>query len=108
MMSLSADKDAEIIEAFNSMSRYLDDLLNIDNTYFDGMVKLYPSEHQLNQENSSYTEAPFLDLHLTISDGFISAKSHDKRGDFDFDIVNVPFLDGDFPRATSYGIYTCI
>ena len=41
MMSLSADKNAEIIEAFNSMSRYLDDLFNIDNTYmyFDGMVK---------------------------------------------------------------------
>ena len=34
MMSLSTDKDAEIIEAFNSMSRYLDDLLNINNTYF--------------------------------------------------------------------------
>ena len=39
MMSLSADKDADIIEAFNSTSRYLDDLLNIDNTYFDGMVE---------------------------------------------------------------------
>ena len=39
MMSLSAYKDAEIVEAFNSKSRYLDDLLNIDNTYFDGMVK---------------------------------------------------------------------
>ena len=47
MMSLSADKDAEIIEAFNSTSRYLDDMLNIDNTYFDGMVKqIYPSELQ--------------------------------------------------------------
>ena len=39
MVSLSADKDAEIIKTFNSTSRYLDDLLNIDNTYFDGMVK---------------------------------------------------------------------
>ena len=39
MMSLSADTDAEIIEAFSSASRYLDDLLIIDNTYFDGMVK---------------------------------------------------------------------
>ena len=48
IMSLSADKDAEIIEAFNSTSRYLDDLLNIDNTYVDGMVKqIYPSEFQL-------------------------------------------------------------
>ena len=47
MMSLSADKDAEIIEAFSSTSRYLDDLLNIDSTYFDGMVKqIYPSELQ--------------------------------------------------------------
>ena len=38
MLSLSGDKQAEIIEAFNSTSRYVDDLLNIDNTYFDGMV----------------------------------------------------------------------
>ena len=51
MMSLFADKDAEIIEAFNSTSRYLDNLLNIDNTYFDGMVKqIYPSELQFNQQ----------------------------------------------------------
>ena len=49
IMSLSADKDAEIIEAFNSTSMYLDDPLNIDNTYFDGMVKrIYRSELQLN------------------------------------------------------------
>ena len=74
MMSLSADKDAEILEAFNSTSRYLDDLLNIDNTYFDGMVKqIYPSELQLNKANSSDTKTPFLDLHLTISDGFVSS-----------------------------------
>ena len=38
MMSLSGDKDTEIIEAFNSTSRYLDDMLNIDSTCFDGMV----------------------------------------------------------------------
>ena len=37
MLSLYGDKDAETIEAFNSTSRYLDDLLNIDNSYFDGM-----------------------------------------------------------------------
>ena len=50
MMSLSADKDAEIIEAFNSTSRHLDDVLNIDNTYFDGMAnQIYPSELKLNQ-----------------------------------------------------------
>ena len=101
-MSLSADKDAEIIEAFNSTSRYLDDLLNIDDTYFDGMIKqIYPLGLQLNKANSSDTEAPFLDLHLTISDGFVSSKTYDEPDDFDFDIVNFPFLDGDVPRATS-------
>ena len=105
-MSHSRDKEAEIIEAFNSTSRYLGDLLNIDNTYFDRMVnQLYQSELQLNQTNSSDTEVPFLDLHLTISDGFISSKIYDKRDDFDFDIVNFPFLDGDIPRTTSYGVY---
>ena len=101
MMSVSADKDAEIIEAFNLTSRYLDDLLNID-----GMVKqIYPSELQVNKANSSNTEAPFLDLHLTISDGFVSSQIYNKRDNFHFDIVNFPFLDADIPRATSYGFY---
>ena len=90
MMSLSADKEAEIIEAFNSTSRCLDNLLNIDNNYFDDMVKqIYPSELQLNKANSSDTEAPFLDLHLTISDGFVSSKIYDKRDDFDFHIATI-------------------
>ena len=47
----------------------------------------------------------FLDLHLSISDGFVHTKIYDKRDDFHFDIVNFPFLDGDVPRSTSYGIY---
>ena len=56
-------KQAEIIEAFKSTSRYLDDLLNIDNPYFEGMVnRIYPPEMQLNKANTSDTEAPFLDL----------------------------------------------
>ena len=36
---------------------------------------------------------------------FVSSKIYDKRDDFDFDIVNFPFLDGDVPRSTSYGVY---
>ena len=105
MTSLSDVKQAEIIEAFKSTSRYLDDLLNIDNPYFEGMVnRIYPPELQLNKANTSDTEAPFLDLHLSISNGFVSSKIYDKRDDFEFDIVNFPFLDGDVPRSTSYGV----
>ena len=53
----------------------------------------------------SDTEASFLDLHLSITDGYVKTKIYDKRDDFDFDIVNFPFLDGDVPRSTSYGVY---
>ena len=59
MKSLSRENQADIIEAFNSTSRYLDDLLNIDNIYFDQMVdRIYPTELQSNRANSSDTEAP--------------------------------------------------
>ena len=67
MMSLSDDKQADVIDAFNTTSRYLDDILNINNVYFDNMVsQIYPSELQLNKANASDTEAAFLDLHLSI------------------------------------------
>ena len=106
MKDLSSDNQADVIKAFNSTSRYLDDLLNIDNPYFEGMVnQIYPSELQLNKANTSGTEAPFLDCHLSISNGYVSSKIYDKRDDFDFDIVNFPFLDGDLPRRPSYGVY---
>ena len=41
----------------------------------------------------------------SISNGSVSTIIYDKRDDFDFDIVNFPFLDGDVPRRTSYGVY---
>ena len=58
----------KLIEAFNSTSRYLDDILNIENSYFEGMVnQIYPPELQLNKASTTDTEAPFLDLHLSIA-----------------------------------------
>ena len=65
VMSLSDNNQTDIIEAFNSTSRYLDDLLNIVNPYFEQMVgQIYPTELQLNKANSSDTQAPLLDLNL--------------------------------------------
>ena len=66
---------------------------------------IYYSELQLNKTNVSDTEASVLDLHLSISDGFVNTTIYDKRDDFDFDIVNFPFLDGDVLRSTSCGVY---
>ena len=57
------------------MRETLDDLLNIDNPYFEGIVnRIYPPELQLNKANTSDTEAPFLDLHISLSNGFVSSK----------------------------------
>ena len=47
--------------------------------------RINPAELQLNKANSSDTEAPFLDLNLSISNG--TASTDDKRDDFDFDVV---------------------
>ena len=69
--------------------------------------RIYPPELQLNKSNASDTEASFLDLQLSISDGFVSSKIYDKRADFDFDIVTFPCFDGDVPLTTSYCVYIC-
>ena len=106
ILSLSGNNQTDIIEAFNSTSRYLDNLLNIDNPYFEHMVgQIYPTELQLNKANSSDTEAPFLDLNLFITNDIVSSKIYNKRDEFNFEIVKFPVLDGNVPCSPSYGIY---
>ena len=108
MISLSDDMQADSIDAFNTTSRYLDDILNIHNVYFDNIVcQIYHSELQLNKANTSdfWYRSRVLDLHLSISNDIVSTKIYDKRDDFYFKIVNFEFLDGDVPRSTSYGFY---
>ena len=57
-MSLSDDKQGDIIDVFNTTSRYLDDILNMNNNYFDNIVsQIYPAELQLNKANTSGIEA---------------------------------------------------
>ena len=67
MVRLSHDKQTDVIDAFDTTSRYLDNILNINNVYFDNMVsQIYPSELQLNKANTSDKEAAFLDLHYSF------------------------------------------
>ena len=107
MKSFTKEKLYDMIGAFNSASRYLDYLLNIDNIYFKQMVhRIYPAELQLNKANASDTYAAFLDLNLSVHNDTVSTKIYDKRDHFDFEIViNFPFLDGGVPRRPSYGVY---
>ena len=93
ILSLSDNNQADDVEAFNSTSIYLDDLLNIDNPYYHKwLVRYTPTELQLNKANSSDTKAPILDIDLSITNGIVSTKHYDKRDDFNFEIVNLHFL----------------
>ena len=79
-------------DEFNTTSRYLYDILNINNVYFDNMAsQIYPSELQPNEANTSDTEAAFLEMNLSTSNDIVSTKIFDKRDNFDFEIVNFPF-----------------
>ena len=101
MMSLSDNKQADVIDTLNMISRYLDDILNIKKVYFDNMVRqIYPSELRLDRANNSDIEAVFIDLHLSITNDIVSTKIYDKRDDFDFEIVNFQLLDGDVPMES--------
>ena len=92
IISVSYDKQADIIDAFHITSKYLDGVLIINNVYFDNMVsQIYSSELQLNVANTSDTEAAFSDLHLSISNDIVSTKIYYKHDDFNFEIVNFPF-----------------
>ena len=59
----------------------------------------------LNKANASDTEAPFFGFIFIYFKRFSFIQIYEKRDDFDFDIVNFPFLDGDVSRSTSYGVY---
>ena len=104
MLSLSDINQVDVVEAFNSTSRYLDDLLKIDNFYFKQMVsQIYPTELMLKSLIHQIPK-PFLDLYLSITNSIISSKSYDKRDEFNFKIVNFPFLDGD---TWSWFLFLC-
>ena len=106
MKSLTKEKRYDLIDAFKSTSRYLDNLLNIDLIHFEHMVhRKYHAELQLDKANASDTETALLDLNLSIHNDIVSTKINDKRDDFNFDIVNFPFLDSDVPKRPSYGVY---
>ena len=106
MLSLNSDSESTTIESFNNTCRYLDDIFNIDNPNFINYISdIYPSELTLNKANQDDSHASFLDLDLYIINNSITSKIYDKRDDFNFDIVNFPFLDGDVPRNNSYGVF---
>ena len=92
--------------AFNLTYRYIDDVLSINNKRFDKYLDaIYPSELEIKETSDSPHFVNFLDLHLEISDDQLLTSLYDKRDDFNFNIVNFPFLDSNIPRSPAYGVF---
>ena len=72
MASLSYNKEAKIILAFNLTTRYLEDLLNIDNSYFESIVgRIYQRELQLNKVSRQIPKPQFwIYIYLFLTDLF--------------------------------------
>ena len=106
MLSLSDDTQSDVIEAFNSTYRYLDDLLNIDNNFLDSTVnRIYPSELQFNKANVSY-RGRFFWIYIYLYRMVLSRlKFKINEMILILKFMNFPFLDGDVPRSTSYSVY---
>ena len=106
MSDLQKSKRFDLIDMFNDISRYLDDIFTIDNPEFEKHISyVYPAELQLNKANTSDKETAYLDLNIKLFGSGIQTSVFDKRDDFGFPIVNFPWLSGDVPRLPSYGIY---
>ena len=87
--------------------RYIDDLIVFNNKKFlDYLKEIYPSQLTVEKANKSDHLADYLDLTFIIdSGGKLSTRLYDKRDDFDFHIVNFPFLSSNIPSGPSYGVY---
>ena len=106
LSNLQKSKRFDLIDKFNHTSRYLDDILTIDNPAFaENIPDIYPRELQLNKANTSDKETSLLYLNIKVFGNNIHTSVNDKRDDFGFPIVNFPWLSGDVPRLPSYGIY---
>ena len=97
----------KLARSFNLCYRYPDDLIVFNNKKFGDYVKeIYPSQLTVEKANTSDDLANYLDLTFVIgSNNRLYTRLHDKRDDFDFHIVNFPFLSGNIPSSPSCGVY---
>ena len=96
-----------LARSFNLCYRYIDDLIVFNNKKFlDYLKEIYPSQLTVKKANKSDHLADYLDLTFIIdSGGKLSTRLYDKRDDFDFHIVNFPYLSSNIPSGPSYGVY---
>ena len=103
----SGPQSFHLLNKFKGCCRYIDDLLliNNDETMKRVMHQMYPKELRLVPDDSDGVTTHFLDLSLKIENNFLSSSIYDKRDVFNFSVVNFPFLNGNIPGKSSYGVF---
>jgi hypothetical protein len=96
-----------LARSFNFTFRYIDDVLSLNNSRLGDFVdRIYPVELEIKDTTDTDRSASYLDLHLEIdSEGRLRTKLYNKRDNFNFSIVNFPFICSNIPAAPAYGIY---
>jgi hypothetical protein len=107
IQGLFKKKKKKLARCFNVTFRYIDDILSLNNSRFGDFVdRIYPIELEIKDTTDTEISASYLDLHLEInSEGRLKTKLYEKRDDFNFPIVNFPFICSNIPAAPAYGVY---
>ena len=96
-----------MVKSFNFTYRYIDDVFSLNiHKFSDYVYDIYPVELEIKETTDDQYHSSFLDLLPAIDkDSGLQVKICDKRDDFNFDIVNFPFLCGNIPQTPSHGVY---
>ena len=107
IQNLINDNETEKLSLLEHIFRFQDDLLavNDDGVLGDVLSDIYPVEMVISKTNISIAKTTFLDLSISIYRGTFLLKLYDKRNDYNFQVITFPFLDGNIPKAPSYGVY---
>jgi hypothetical protein len=110
IQGLLTKNEKKLDRSFNFRFRYIDDVLSLHNSRLGDFVdRIYPIELEIKDTTDRDMSASYLDLHLAIdSEGRLRTKLYDKRNDFNFPIVNFPFICNNIPAAPVYGVYIYI
>ena len=94
-----------LAQQFNFTYIYIDDVLSLKNTTFAEYLEFsYPRELEIKETTETAASSSYLN-YLYIDNGELTIRLYDKRDDFNFPIVNVPFLSINIPSAPAYGVY---
>ena len=107
IQNLVKQKKISVAKSFNLTFRYIDDVISFNNSEFNNYLSMiYPPELEIKETTESNSSTSYLDIFLKYdTNGHLSTRLYDKRDDFNFTIINFPYLDSNIPLSPSYGVY---